>query len=149
MNQLSVSARTVLIDLNTVRATRGISTRKVNALVESGALLWVFNMGRMNTEKPILELRFWLPEIIDAEAVIHLKISEVIQKILPESRQKISGSEIGQWFLVSRPTVQRIGLETGGVVKDRILHVKRPALEDYLRKRWLGAGSVSGKVLPA
>jgi len=142
--QLPISERTVFLDVNGVRAARGISANKVCELVESGKLLWVFDVGQMRGKKK-RALRFWAQEIVDAGAVAKLKLDDVISKILPVSRRSFNGAEIGQWFLVSRPTVQRIGSETRSGVKSRLLHVRRDSLAEFLRKNWLGAGSQRGK----
>ena len=136
MKQLPVSDRTVFLDLNGVRAARGTSADKVRCLAESGGLIWVFNFANGQSETC---LRFWLPELLDARAVARLKLDDVISQILPPNRRSFNGSEIGQWFLVSKPTVQRIGREVGGVVKDRLLYVQRERLVNYLRQRWIGA----------
>jgi|GEM_PF-2426326 hypothetical protein len=143
---LPVSHRTVLLDVNGVRSARGISADKVIELAESGELLWVFNMGRIQNEKAIRNLRFWLPEIVNPSGMVGFKLEEMISKILPASRPDFTGGEIGQWFLVSRPTVKRIGAECHGTVKSkRFLTVTRQALASYLRRRWVGADSFNRK----
>jgi hypothetical protein len=138
MKQIPISDRTMFLDLNGVRATRGCNADKVNALVDSGDLLWVFDMGQGRGKKHLRELRFWSPEIVDAFAVSKLKLADVILQILPPGRRTFNGSELCQWFLVSRPTVQKIGKEVGGVVKNGLLRVERERLADYLRQRWIG-----------
>lgn len=139
MNQLPISERTVFLDANGVRAARGISIARVKELVESGELLWVWNIGRQTGETGNRTLRFWVPEILDAPAVAALELDAVIDRILPPSRHNFNGSELCQWFLISRQTVQRIGRALGGVVSNRLLYVERPALAGFLRTRWIGA----------
>ena len=141
MNQLPISNGTVFLDMNGVRAARGISADKVNELVESGELLWVFNVAQAHGGNHPRNLRFWLPEIVDARAVSQLSLDTVISKILPPGRSAINGAEIGRWFLVSRPTVKHIGEKLGGAVKNQLLHVGRDALVRWLRQRWIG-GSI-------
>jgi hypothetical protein len=138
-NSLPISNRTVFLDVTNVRVARGISADKVNELVESGKLLWVFNVGRTSNGVKARQLRFWLPEVLDPAAVRGLRLDDVVSKILPEGRNSFNGSEIGQWFLISRPTVMRIGKEMRGIVKNRLLHVERHALAGYLTARWLGS----------
>jgi hypothetical protein len=129
----------MFLDVNGVRSSRGISADKVNELVESGGLLWVFNLGLSKSQKPIRTLRFWAQEIIEPAGVTGLRLDEVIAKILPTSRQAFSGSEIGQIFMVSRPTVKRLGAELQGKISNkRVLTVERKPLADFLRRRWVG-----------
>jgi hypothetical protein len=54
---LPISARTVFLDVNGVRASRGISADKVNEMVDTGELLWVFNVGRIIGRPVIKNLR--------------------------------------------------------------------------------------------
>jgi hypothetical protein len=145
MKQLPISERTVFLDVNGLRAARGININQVNELVESGKLLWVFNVGRQAGETHNRNLRFWLPEILDSSEVADLKLENVIQKILPLNRQNFNGSELCQWFLISRQTVHRLGQKIGGVVKNRVLRVERNQLADYLSERWIGATPVTEK----
>ena len=65
MNQLPISNGTVFLDLNGVRAARGIGADKVNQLVESGELLWVFDVAHSHGGNHPRNLRFWLPKIAD------------------------------------------------------------------------------------
>jgi len=133
--QIAISDRTVFVDVNAVRAARGCSTDKVNELVDS-ELIWVFDLAQGKREK---FLRFWLAEILDSHATARLTFDEVMTKILPASRKTVNGSEIAQWFLVTRTTVQKIGRELGGVVKKGLLHVERDRLATWLRRRWIGS----------
>jgi hypothetical protein len=141
MNQLPISNRTVFLDLNGVRVARGLIADKVFHMAESGELLWVFNMGRVHDDRHPRNLRFWLPEIVDSRATKSFDLDAVILNILPPGRSSINGSEICHWFLVSRQTVQKIGIQTGGVVKNRLLHIRRDALAKWLRARWIGGAN--------
>ena len=138
MKNLPLSERTIFLDKNGVRAARGISAEKVNALVES-ELVWVFNLGYKHDERHERNLRFWLPEILDARAVENLKLDDVLARILPPGRRMINGSELSQWFLLSPPSVGRIARQAGGVVKNGLLYVERDRLAAWLRQRWIGA----------
>lgn len=139
MNQIPISNQTVFLDLSGVRAVRGGGVEEIHALVESGALMWVFDFGGINGNSHQRNLRFWLPEIRDAAAVAKLGLPAVIGQILPVRRSLIFGREITQWFGVSRQTTQRIGRETGGIVKAHRLQIQREALADFLARRWIGA----------
>jgi hypothetical protein len=139
---LAISNRTMFLDVNGVRSSRGISADKVNELVETGGLLWVFDLGLSKSQKPIRTLRFWAQEIIEPAGVDFLPLGEVIAKILPARREAFSGSEIGQIFMVSRPTVKRLGAALQGKISiKRVLTVEREPLADFLRRRWVGARS--------
>lgn len=137
---LPINRKTVFVDINTLRISHGIRGDKVKEFVESGDLLWVFDLGQHS----LRNLRFWLPEILNPAAVTNLKLEEVISKILPVSRPTINGSEIGHWFLVDRSTVKQIGAKCRGTVTNkRFLTVPRDSLAGYLRRRWIGAGKAA------
>ena len=95
---LPLSSRTVFLDVNGVRAARGISADKVSELVESGELIWVFNLGAAG--ESIRELRFLAQEVVNPSGMARVQLPEVIAKILPVRRRTFNGAEIGQWFLV-------------------------------------------------
>lgn len=139
MSQLPLSNRTVFLDVNGVRAARGISADKVSELAEAGELIWVFNMGMKANS--IRHLRFWAREVTNPAGWANMRLPEVIAQILPVSRQHINGAEIAQWFLVSRPTACRLGSDLGGTLKNNTWHVERQALAGYLESRWLGAAA--------
>jgi hypothetical protein len=61
------------------------------------------------------------------------------------ARHAFNGSELGQFFMVSRPTVQRIGSELAGVVKNRLLYIERQALAGYLSARWIGTSKTGAQ----
>lgn len=136
---LPINPRTVFIDMNAVRAARGATTDKIKALVDSGGLLWVFNIGRSPGESHPRQLRFWLPEVMDAGAVADLTLATVIDRILPPARLTFNGSELGQWLMISKPTVQRLGRQLAGTVQNRLWKVERQALATFLTARWVGA----------
>ena len=142
---LPISDRTVFVDMNAVRAARGATTDKIKALVDSGGLLWVFNIGRSPGESHPRQLRFWLPEVLDAGAVADLTLAAVIDRILPPTRQTFNGSELGQWFMVSKPTVQRLGRQLAGTVQNRLWRVERQAVATFLKARWIGASKMGAK----
>ena len=137
-NQIEISPRTVFLDTNGVRAARGWSADHVNAAIDSGDLLWVFDLSCGRGKKHLRELRFWFPEIVNSKAVAKLELAEVILKILPWSRTTFNSSELCQWFLLSRPTMMRIGRELSGFQKNRMLRVQRAPLANYLKKHWIG-----------
>jgi hypothetical protein len=135
-DNLPLSKRTIFLDVNGVRAARGISADRVNELVEAGKLLWVFNLGR--DEKSIRHLRFLAREVANPSGWSSVQLPEVIAQILPVSRRSFSSAEIAQWFLVSRPTACRLGSELGAL-KNRAWQIERPPLAAYLESQWVGA----------
>jgi len=125
------------LDVNGVRALRGLTADKVKELVDEGKFFYVFDLGRK--ENGIRHLRFWVHEVVNPSGFAGMPLPEVIAKILPVSRGTFSGSEIGQWFLVSRPTVKRIGVECQGKVSScRVLTIPRAPLAAFLSRRWVG-----------
>ena len=138
---LPISHRTVFLDVNGARAARGISANQVNELVETGKLLWVFNLAR--NEKSIRYLRFFAREIANPSGWSGVQLPEVIAQILPVSRRQFNSAELEQWFLISRPTACHLGSELGGVLKNHAWQVERSALAGYLESRWLGTAAKS------
>ena len=102
---LPISARTVLVDLQTVRAARGVDAESIVALVDNGELQWVFDLGLGGGD--IRELRFWAREIIAPETVTNLKLSAVVDSILGNGAT-IRRGEIERQWVISAPHVMRL-----------------------------------------
>jgi hypothetical protein len=142
---LPISPRTVLVDVTFLRAAHGINTRKVTELIESGSILWAFDLGRSAKESKPRHFRVWIEEVLDAQAVAGLALEQVINRILPPNRQFFNGAEISQWLMISKPTVKRVALELAGKMNQRVWQIERQALAGFLAKRWIGASKMGAK----
>jgi hypothetical protein len=130
---IQLSQRTVLVDVNSVRAALGIDADSVSAKIDNGELQWVFDVSTSRTK--IRELRFWAREVIAPESVAFLSLSKVISQIVPQSRDWFHGSEIAHLLLISRPTLMLLSGELKGEIINHSLRVKRTALEKFLALR--------------
>lgn len=132
---LSLSARTVLVTPDTVRAALGVDADTVAAKVDCGELRWVWNVA---LGREIAELRFWAREIISPESVTAANYSpaKVVAEILG-SRSRWRGVELAQLLLVSRPTIMRLvnAGELKGEIVNGAIHVWRAPLEKFLLAR--------------
>lgn len=134
-----ISAETVFVAVSTVRATRGITSEQVCALVKSGEYNWVFDIGEISVQQTHnRQLRFWVRELLEPRAVANLKLADALLKILPRARSTYNGADLGRLLLVSRKAGTRIARELSCTKKDRIFRVPRAKLATWLRRRWIG-----------
>ena len=151
--RFSVSQRTVLVDVNGVRAARGVDADTVFASVEDALrddhLRFVFDVATNselrtpNSElrTPVRELRFWAREVIAPEAVAGLALDEALLFIVPAGRVWFQSGELCQLLLVSRATLKCLGAELRGEIVDGSLRVRRADLLKFLQRRWCSAQS--------
>ena len=132
---IPVSARTVLVTTEVVRAARGVDADTVSAQVDAGELRWVWDVS--NGEGDVRELRFWAREIIAPETVTDLTPAAVVGMVLGKDRARWRGVELAQLLLVSRPHIFRLheAKELPGEIVGGTLYVARAAVEKFLMKR--------------
>ena len=137
--RLRVSNRVKFLTLEAVRATTGDDAETTLARVLGGrrpsdALQWVFDVGLGKDKR---ELRFWAPEIEDAEATRHLELAEVLNRILGPCGQHlaVSRGEIERQWIVSHVTVGR-WIAAGEVSLLLPGKISRASLAQFLTKRW-------------
>ena len=137
----TISARTALVTLDTVRAALGVDADTVNARVEAGEIRWVWNVA---LGREIAELRFWAREFTQPEIVAAADYSpaKVVAEIIG-SRSRWRGVEIAQLLLVSRPTIKSLvdSRALKGEVVNGAIHVWRGPLEKFLLARLVGNDS--------
>jgi hypothetical protein len=129
---------TPLLPLSTVRNVTGKRTEQILADVESGALRWVWHIGKLDLLRAqCLCLRFWQSEITNPQSVARLTPQQVCAAILPEHRTKWRGVELSIMFICSRPTIHRLHKSKAlpGQITGNTLWVHRPALESFLLNR--------------
>jgi hypothetical protein len=130
----------VLVNLNTVRALRGITAENVIKLTESGALLWAFKFSADRGCRR--ELRFFLPEISDPKKFAGCSLEEIVPLILPD-RNLFGTQDLRSLFLLSRPFAWLLAKELGNRNAAGNWRVERAVLASYLRRRWVGAASTT------
>jgi len=132
---LSISQRTVLVNVEALRAALGVDADTIYAKVDCGEFRWVWDVS--NGGGDVRELRFWVRELTAPETVAALDLPEVIASVLGTERQRWQGVELAQLFLISRPQVKRLhdaGELPGDIVSGK-LWVKRSAVEKFLNAR--------------
>ncbi|MFO1487841.1 MAG: hypothetical protein U1F65_05125 [Verrucomicrobiota bacterium] len=139
-----VNPRTALVDIHFVRALHGVSTLTVEEWVDSGKILWAFDLSLKKNKR---QLRFWNVEICRSENISGLTLKQVVKRILPESRVNFRTTEISQLFLLSKAQGYRFGVKFGNrsamlSSRDPILAPRR-ALATFLHSRWVGRGTSS------
>lgn len=134
---LRVAARTVFVGIDAARASLGLDAESVVALVESGELLWTFDIGLGADRR---ELRFWARQLIEisagSDSTKDWTLSRVIQSILG-GHDHISRGEIERQWVCSS---QHIGRLIQSKDLDLILpkKISRTSLERFLSLRWCG-----------
>jgi hypothetical protein len=119
----------------------------INNLVESGALLWVFNLATDPCGK-ISSLRFFLPELEarasgDSKRFSDFQIAQIVGQILPASRSTWQAGALDQHFQLSRPARISLHAEILGNGGIRCQNASsniyaRDRLAKFLERRWLG-----------
>ena len=128
---LRLSARTVLVDLATVRAARGVDAESVLAAVDAGELRGVFDVSA-SADGGIRELRFWMRGVIAPETVAGLGTEAIIQLVLGDRATYRRGELEVQWVM-SHVTVMR--LIRSGEFKLHGREVTTESLRKFLRSR--------------
>jgi hypothetical protein len=129
----------VLVNINTVRALRGVNAENLIKLTESGALLWVFNISAVRGGAR--ELRFFLPEVSEPQKFAGSSLEEIIALILPD-RNLFGTQDLRSLFLLSRPFAWLLAKSLGSRNTAGNWRVERPVLASYLRRRWIGAAPI-------
>lgn len=140
--------KTTFCDIDTVACVSGLTNEQVYERVESGDLLWVWNVS--STLRLKRELRFWSREINDPASVARLTIDDVIKIILPD-RSQVPGQRNGilNWefrrlLRLSKSSLSNLRRELGvkNPGRGRNLFIARGIIEQFFRRRWLGTVSV-------
>jgi hypothetical protein len=142
---LSISQRTVLLPVESLRVHLGVDADTILARIDGGDYRWVFDVSsvkqrRLNSAKHVRELRLWAREIVAPEVTRDLSPKAAVAEILG-ARERFYGTEIAQLLLVSRPQIFRLheSKELSGDIVGGKLWVQRAALETFLHKRLVNA----------
>lgn len=139
-----------LVKIDVASADLGLSAARVFELVDGGttkdqALVWVFNLAH-KLDGHRRDLRFWRSELRargqgDASHC-RLKIGQVIALILPERRTTFHAGEVDMLFQLRPRCRIDYGRELAGYLASGAHVYSRPALADFLQRRWIGAALV-------
>ena len=142
-----LAPRVHLIEMSVVRALTGLRRDEIYDRVDGSSLLhpglvWVWDLA---TGQHIRDLRFWQHEIEMVKlgtSCAEFKLAQVIDKILPRSRNHFHSGEVIQMFALSRPTLQALRDELNGDLHGaRNVMFSRANLVKFLEARWIGASS--------
>lgn len=146
---LKLSARTILVNLDAVRAAKGVDAESVIAMVENALhpehLRFVFDLslGEVNGGRGASrrrELRFWTTEIVAPEFAHGPKqepvtIDQAIAEIIG-ARETFRRSEIEMQWVCSATHIMRL-IEAQEIYEEgnRLLSL---TLKNFLKRRWIG-----------
>jgi len=133
-----------LVPVSSLAVLRGVSDETAIEMAE--CLQWVFNIApRPNYKR---ELRIWVREIKEPQAVLNFTPDQVIDEIFPRRPALpgvwggFSNGDIGRVLRVSRKTMIALRGELAAVSRpDRggEIWVKRESLVRFLKRRLIGA----------
>lgn len=128
-----ISQRTVLVDLQSVRAAFGLDAESVLAMVDAGELKWVFNIALGDD---IRELRFLASEIVDA-AKAPRTLTTAVETIVG-SGDTITRGELERQWVCSHVHIMRL-IREQEIALLTPSKISRRSLRDFLTRRWCGA----------
>lgn len=139
------SARTTLVDVQAVRAIRGIDAETVIAMLDNalhpGHLKFVFDLGQAGSPvRPAATrrrcLRFWIAEIVAPEFTARLTIDEALDSIIG-ARETWRRGEVEMQWVASAQQISKL-IRNGELAEEgnRILGA---SLRNFLRRRWISS----------
>lgn len=137
-----------LATMSAARCLLNQSFDQIDDLVDSGALLWVFNIGLGTSCRA---LRFYTAELLSPRPVRRATLDSVVGDLLPAKSRRLRGQQVADLFLCSRPHVHGLvgAGELAGLIENQTLLIEPASIAEFLRRRWLGnfrpqsAGAVS------
>jgi hypothetical protein len=123
---------TELVDIQFLRASRGVETERILYLVDNGDLLWVFDVSSGNVNR---DLRFWSREATAPEKCYRFSLQQVVDLILGQ-KKNFRSAEIERQWILSAQTMMR--LRRAGEFRGGKGILTRDSLADFLRRRWIG-----------
>lgn len=136
-----------LVKIDVVAHMLNRSARQIFDLVDGGSpmeagLMWVFNLAR-NSSGHRRDLRFWDSEIKaraagEAAKYHNQDLAWVLSQIMPVSRQSFPAGEVSRLLQVRHQTRLSYGEQLPGRRHSCGNTYERPALEHFLRLRWIG-----------
>ncbi|HSY20266.1 MAG TPA: hypothetical protein VK815_18115 [Candidatus Acidoferrales bacterium] len=113
---------------------------KISHGIQEGRFQWVWDLNLGDNRRR--ELRFLALEVFRPEITKSFTLEDAIRVVLGETRQSFVSGDIVRRFRISRVSLSR--LHRGGYLVGTIsgggFTTTRPALETFLRQRWIGGG---------
>ena len=140
--------KTTFCGIDTVSSLSGLPVSQVYDKVETGDIMWVWNVSSGRTYKR--ELRFWSREINDPASVARMTLDDVIPLLLPD-RTHVPGQRAGllNWefrhlMRLSKASLSEIRKELNlkNPGRGRNLFIARGTIEQFLRRRWMGNATI-------
>ena len=134
-----------LADIKGVRLLTRKSDDAIYKMSDGGDLVegryqWVWNLA-VNPAGQIVDLRWWIGEVLAPQRQAALTLAQVIDFILPKARRDFPAGEVRSLLLVSRPTLAELRAELLGDLRDGGSFYPRAGLVNFFTTRWLGAVS--------
>ncbi len=136
---LPIASEVTLVDIQTVRALRGLDAESVSALIDAGRIRWVWDLSAPGGARR--ELRFLAAEAIGKAETVTASRADAIDMAIgvPASRVRVRAAELEQRWVVSNQTILRLG-RMGEIHVEIVGHtkwVKRESLVKFLGRRWV------------
>lgn len=121
-----------LVDINTVRAFRGLDSESVLTLVDCGQLRWVWDFASGESRR---ELRFLVAEVFQGQSLTE---AQAIDAALGTTqRARLRGSELEQRWVVSAQLLQNLARsgEIASDVEDHTRWFEVHSLRQFVSRR--------------
>lgn len=136
---LPIASEVTLVDIQTIRALRGLDAESVAALIDAGRIRWVWDFSLPGAVRR--ELRFLAAEAMGAASTVTASRADAIDMAIgvPPSRTRVRAAELEQRWVVSNQTILRLG-RIGEITVEIAGHTKwvmRESLVKFLGRRWV------------
>lgn len=134
----TLSQRTVLVPVETVRAALGVDAETIYARIETGEIMWAWDIavhtGRVNG---VREIRIWARDFVAPGTTQSLDSAAVVNAVIGTERDRLRAVEVAQLFIASRPHIDRL-VTAGALCGPLVGHtqwITRESLERFLHSR--------------
>ena len=129
-----MNPRTPFCTIDAVHLMTGDPLERIYGRVDTGALLWVWDISAGDGQKR--NLRFWTREIAEPGTTDTLRIDEVISQVIPA--RPLRQWEFALKFQVHRFTMIHLRSELEVQEREGRILIPRASIEKFLRNRWCG-----------
>lgn len=137
---MTIAQRAVMLRMDSVETFRGVNPVKVNGMIDTGELRWVWDFN--NGTGKLRDLRFLALEVILPDLTKQFTLENALATILGEQRKNFGSGEIVRRLRLSRVSLHYLHRDghLPGTGTGRQMNISRATLETYLRRRWIGGG---------